>query len=170
VCRSQSADAEALLLAVQLADRLPPSLAARCVLLPPSGVSGVFDKAHLTALLPALLSGTSAHPRVHSVWTAFIKLLAVGSRTRESPLSAHAAVETFWDVACESSLFLSSHERKCVTRTLQVACAWARLTAACRFRPLRADSSASKCSPCCCRVCTRTTCPCSSRSSSCAAW
>jgi hypothetical protein len=120
-CCSQSADAEALLLAVELADRLPSSLLTRCALLPATGLRGLFDKVHLAALLPALLSSTSAHPRVHSVWTSLVKLLSSGSAFA-TPAAGHAAVETFWDLACESSLFASSHERKCVQLRPRTAC------------------------------------------------
>ncbi len=107
----QSADAEALLLAMQLVDRLPPKLVARCALIPPAGLRAVFEKQHLQALLPLLLVSTSAHPRVHSVWSALIDLLLKGYNSSQS---THRDIETFWDVACENSLFASSHERKCV--------------------------------------------------------
>lgn len=102
---AQTADAEALLLAVKLADRLSPSATARCSLLAASS-SALFSKQHLEALLPALLSSTAAHPRVHSVWSAVVN----ERLSREKP----GAAQVFWEVACESSLFCSSHERKCV--------------------------------------------------------
>jgi DNA polymerase phi len=101
---AQTADAEALLLAVKLADRLSPTATARCPLLAASS-SALFSKQHLDALLPALLSSTAAHPRVHSVWPALVERLS-----REKP----GAAQVFWEVACENSLFCSSHERKCV--------------------------------------------------------
>ena len=104
-CRVQSADAEALLLAVKLVDRLSPNAMARCELLPSAGSSAFFSKQHLDTLLPALLSSTAAHPRIHSVWEALVERLSREKR---------GAVETCWEVACENSLFSSSHERKCV--------------------------------------------------------
>ena len=101
----QAADAEALLLAVKLVDRLSPSATVRCSLLPRARPAALFTKQHLESLLPALLSSTAAHPRVHSVWGALVERLS-----SEEP----AATEVFWEVACENSLFNSSHERKCV--------------------------------------------------------
>ena len=68
-------------------------------------MGALFERGHLAALLPALLTSTSAHPRTHSVWPALIRLLL------RQP-NATAAVEAFWDVACEQSLFTSSHSRK----------------------------------------------------------
>ena len=101
----QAADAEALLLAVKLADRLSPAANTRCSLLSGARSGALFAKQHVETLLPALLSSTAAHPRVHSVWGALVERLS-----REEP----AATEVFWEVACENSLFNSSHERKCV--------------------------------------------------------
>ena len=102
---NQAADAEALLLAVKLADRLSPSATARCSLLSGARSVALFAKQHVESLLPALLSSTAAHPRMHSVWSALVERLS-----REEP----AATEVFWELACENSLFNSSHERKCV--------------------------------------------------------
>ena len=96
---------------MKLADRLSPSATARCVLLPSAGSSALFSKQHLESLLPALLSSTAAHPRVHTVWEALVERLSREKR---------GAAEVFWEVACENSLFTSSHERKCVLAAVGV--------------------------------------------------
>ena len=115
--RAQSADAEAVYMALELADKLPSSAAARCAVLPRAGLARLFDRAHITALLPALLASTAAHPRVHSVWATLVKLLSRRA-AHAQPAAANPAVESFWSVACEGSLFTSSHERKCVTHAV----------------------------------------------------
>ena len=152
----QAADAEALLLAVKLADRLSPSATARCSLLSGARSGAMFTKQHVETLLPALLSSTAAHPRVHSVWGALVERLS-----REEP----AATEGFWEVACENSLFNSSHERKCVpVPVLALTCCT--LT----HHALGAVSGfwASSSSPCSCQRCTGVTLPCCFHPTSCA--
>lgn len=116
-----------MLLAVELGRQLSPSAAAACAVLPPGGTAELFDKSHFAALLPALLSSTTAHPRVHSVWKPIVKLLSEISHARAPAHAAHAAVETFWDAAGEG-LFQSSHERKCAATRRPPGTLAARLT------------------------------------------
>jgi len=115
---SQSADAETLLLALELADRLPGAWKSRCPVLPAGEAGAVLEREHLGRLLPALLSSTSAHPRTHCVWGIITRMLL------KSPAGT---VEAFWEVACEQSLFTSSHERKCASASYHLS----------RSKPLR---------------------------------
>ena len=153
----QAADAEAVLLALALCDRLPAELAARCSVLPPAprGRDALCERAHLERLLPALLSSTSAHPRVHSVWAALVPLVARGAAA-----SAGAAA-VFWDVVCEQNLFTSSHERKCVLAGTP-----------CTAPPLTPSPGTwdLRCSPSCCPACLPPACLLCSPTTSCAAW
>ena len=155
VCE-QAADAEALLLAAKLADRLSPSATARCTLLPGARSAALFAKQHLESLLPALLSSTAAHPRVHSVWGALVERLS-----HEEP----AATEVFWEVACENSLFNSSHERKCVVALTAVICC----TRTHHARGGVTGSWASSSSQCSCQRCMGVTLLCCFRPTSCGA-
>lgn len=107
----QAADTDAVLLLLELSGRLPASQHALCPSLPFADPSRVFERSHLETLLPALLASTAAHPRVHSVWQALLRLLSAQLST-SSDAPPDAAVENLWSVACEGSLFTSSHERK----------------------------------------------------------
>ncbi len=108
-CLAQSADAETVLLALELSGQLPADFVARCPVLGPDGGRAFCEPAHLSSLLPALLASTASHPRVHSVWSSLVPLVA------RSATAGSGAAEAFWDVVCEQNLFTSSHERKCVT-------------------------------------------------------
>ena len=106
----ESADASTVFLAVSLWDRLPASLLPRCVALPGPAMdkAALFERTHLAALLPALLTASSTHPRMHSCWGALLALLPRDAETE----AASAQAVALWEVVCEGGLFSSSHERK----------------------------------------------------------
>ncbi|MEW5313413.1 MAG: hypothetical protein WDW38_004984 [Sanguina aurantia] len=102
----KDATAEMLLLCLVLWPRLAPSGASACKLLPPNTpcpptkllikpsavthadlaptAAGLFDRAYLTRILQPLLSTTSSHPRLHSLWEHLLGFLIPGYHLKTS--------------------------------------------------------------------------------------
>eukprot|EP00897_Mesotaenium_endlicherianum_P003641 jgi/Mesen1/3304/ME000191S02441 len=75
-CQADAATPEALLLALKLWDKLPAPVSEACPLLAaPGSLEGLFTRAHLALLVPALKASSHSHPRVHPVWQALVNLL-----------------------------------------------------------------------------------------------
>ncbi|CAM6028277.1 unnamed protein product [Sphagnum balticum] len=131
----ESQNADGLLLALKLHEKLPVIMRHSCLLLPSSGIlQDIFQPSHLNRLVPCLMEASVSHPRVHSVWPVLLDLLlpesvqsaqlefkkspkkskkkTIGPSCQKDLDTMKAHLSTFWSTIVDGALLPSSHERK----------------------------------------------------------
>lgn len=120
-----------LLLCLVLWPRLAPSGASACKLLPPNTpcpptkllikpsavthadlaptAAGLFDRAYLTRILQPLLSTTSSHPRLHSLWEHLLGFLIPGYHLKTSGQHHSEDAELLLPLAASTGVVASSN-------------------------------------------------------------
>ncbi|KAL2622927.1 hypothetical protein R1flu_003132 [Riccia fluitans] len=134
--RDESGSPDALLLAIKLYKKLPPSLRSSCPLIPESGnFDDLFQPSNLQRLVPCLQESSFSHPRIHLVWHSLLDILFAPHSGQETPKSIkkgkkkrsfetesslEVKVAAFWAIVVEGALITSSHERKHLAMHLAV--------------------------------------------------
>ncbi|CAK9221215.1 unnamed protein product [Sphagnum troendelagicum] len=131
----ETQNADGLLLALKLHEKLPVMMRHSCLLLPSSGIlQDIFQPSHLNRLVPCLMEASVSHPRVHSVWPVLLDLLlpesvqsaqlefkkspkkskkkTIGPSCQKDLDTMRAHLSTFWSTIVDGALLPSSHERK----------------------------------------------------------
>ncbi|CAK9219878.1 unnamed protein product [Sphagnum troendelagicum] len=131
----ESQNADGLLLALKLHEKIPVMMRHSCLLLPSSGIlQDFFQPSHLNRLVPCLMEASVSHPRVHSVWPVLLDLLlpesvqsaqlelkkspkkskkkTIGPSCQKDLDTMKAHLSTFWSIIVDGALLPSSHERK----------------------------------------------------------
>ncbi|CAM6049668.1 unnamed protein product [Sphagnum compactum] len=131
----ESQNADGLLLALKLHEKLPVMMQHSCLLLPSSGIlQDIFQPSHLKRLVPCLMEASVSHPRVHSVWPVLLDLLlpesvqsaqlefkkspkkskkkTIGPSCQKDLDTMKVHLSTFWSTIVDGALLPSSHERK----------------------------------------------------------